>query len=234
VAATQKGSASLLPRKIIGCRRRLRLCPPGLPEILRRLWYAMLLHATIPVARATALHLFLLIVLGFPVSAKAQDARLKNITIATIGKSLAVSLNVEGAFSPEILDILLKGHSVDFSFLISLHRSVNFWFDDTVADHRLIHTIQYDPLKKHFTIFRPWRHGRPIVTPSLEEAQALMTQVEDFQIIALNELQKGTPYELRAKAELHQITLPYKLRYVFYFVALWDLETDWHTVAFIY
>ena len=61
-----------------------------------------------------------------------------------------------------------------------------------------------------------------------------MTQIERLAIIDINRMQKNQQYELRAKAELSRMTLPFYLHYVFYFVSLWDFETDWHSVVFVY
>ena len=35
-------------------------------------------------------------------------------------------------------------------------------------------------------------------------------------------------------AELNKIQLPLYLHYVFFFLSLWDFETDWHSVDFRY
>ncbi|NQT10914.1 MAG: DUF4390 domain-containing protein, partial [Desulfobacteraceae bacterium] len=41
-------------------------------------------------------------------------------------------------------------------------------------------------------------------------------------------------YQIRAKAELGKLTLPFYLHYILFFVSLWDVETDWYTIDFIY
>lgn len=222
--------------RTIGVARRLdrRDNQSGALAFLRRFYCKRLPLVLLPHLRTIALILLLQIVFGIPVSAKAQDARLKNITIATTDKFLAVSLNVDGAFSPKIMDSLKQGDPVSFSFYIILYQNENLWFDKKLVARRLVNTIMYDPQKKRFTISRLWRQKETIVTTSWDEAQELMTRVEDFNVFALNDLHKGTLYDLRAKAVLHPVTLPYNLRYIFYFVSLWDIETDWHTVVFEY
>lgn len=39
---------------------------------------------------------------------------------------------------------------------------------------------------------------------------------------------------MQAMAELNKIRLPFHLHYVFFFLSLWDFETDWHTIKFTY
>jgi len=41
-------------------------------------------------------------------------------------------------------------------------------------------------------------------------------------------LKPGLPSELRIKAELDAVKLPFHLEYLFFFVSLWDFETKWH------
>jgi len=41
-------------------------------------------------------------------------------------------------------------------------------------------------------------------------------------------MKPGALTYLRIKAELDPIKLPLHLEYLFFFVSLWDFETDWH------
>ena len=176
----------------------------------------------------------LLVVFLIPTAVAAQEARLKNITISSADDKLLVSLEVEGAFTQDVMEAILKGVPADFSFFIKLYRSRSWWFDEELADLDITHTIKYDNLKKEFSVYRSWIDKKPIITSSLAEAQALMTEIKGLPIIDLDRMQKNEQYELRAKAQLSKMTLPFYLHYVFYFVSLWDFETDWHSVVFVY
>jgi hypothetical protein len=41
-------------------------------------------------------------------------------------------------------------------------------------------------------------------------------------------LKPGAPAYFQIKAELDPVRLPLHLEYLFFFVSLWDFETDWH------
>ena len=69
---------------------------------------------------------------------------------------------------------------------------------------------------------------------SFEEAQNLMTDIDSLTIAPLSQLEKGKQYQIRAKAQLNEMTLPLYLHYVLFFVSLWDFETDWYTIDFLY
>jgi len=61
-----------------------------------------------------------------------------------------------------------------------------------------------------------------------------MTEIKGLRIASLNELEKGQTYSVSTKAKLSKVTLPLKLHYVLFFVSLWDFDTDWYSVEFIY
>ena len=73
-------------------------------------------------------------------------------------------------------------------------------------------------------------HQLPMgVTP-----EKLMSEIKSLHIIPLDKLKKGSQYKIKAKAKLNKLTLPYSLHHVRFFVSLWDFETDWYAVDFIY
>lgn len=185
-------------------------------------------------AKLKALLFFFFIVLLLHAPALAEDARLTNITVSNTRDDLLLSLSVEGAFREEMKKAILSGVPATFSFFASLNRVRNFWLDAEVSDIEVTHTIQYDNLKKEFTISRSWEGENTRVTKSFEEAQRLMSEINDIKIIPLNKLKKGKQYQLRVKAEFSKKTLPLYLHYVLFFVSLWDFETDWYTIDFIY
>jgi hypothetical protein len=56
--------------------------------------------------------------------------------------------------------------------------------------------------------------------------------VENLPVIPLWRLQKSQPYHLRLKAELSKVQVPFFIRYIFFFVSMWDFESDWQKVTF--
>jgi hypothetical protein len=61
-----------------------------------------------------------------------------------------------------------------------------------------------------------------------------MTEINSLKIIPLNRLEKDEQYQLSVKAEVSKKTLPLYLHYILFFVSLWDFETDWYAIDFIY
>jgi hypothetical protein len=166
-------------------------------------------------------------------AALAQEARLTDVIVTNTRDDLLVYLTVEGAFTTDMETAIKSGVSATFSFFVNVYRGRNWWFDKKIAAHTITHSIKYDNLKKKYSIQRSWE-AEPQVTQSFSEAQKLMTEVDSLTLIPLATLQKGTAYQIQAKAELSKKTLPLNLHYVLFFISLWDFETDWYTIDFIY
>lgn len=166
--------------------------------------------------------------------AQARDAQLTNIIVTNTRDDFLVYLTVKGAFRDKMKKAILSGVPTTFSFFLTLYEKRNMWLDKKIADVKVTHTIKYDNLKNEFVVYRSWKNGKLERTKSFAEAQKLMTEIDSFKIVPLSRLEKGKQYQLRAKAELNRLTLPLYLHYVLFFVSLWDFETDWYTIDFIY
>jgi hypothetical protein len=164
----------------------------------------------------------------------AQEARLENIIVTNTRDDLLVFLNVEGAFTESMKQAVFSGVRINFTFYINLYNSRNLWLDKKVASVKITHRLKYDNLKKEFILKRSWENNQPVVIESFEEAQKMMCKVDSILLTKLDKLKKGEQYQIRTKAELTKKTLPLNLHQVFFFVSLWDFETDWYTIDFIY
>ena len=178
--------------------------------------------------------IFLGILLLIPNVTFAQEAGLTNIIVTNTRDDLLLYLNVEGAFKAKMKTAILSGVPATFSFFTNLYQVRDLWFDKKIAHIKVTHSIKYNNLKKEFFIRRSWESSEPIVTQSFEEAQKLMTEIDSLKMIPLGKLEKGRQYQIRAKAELNKLTLPFYLHYILFFISLWDFETDWYTIDFIY
>jgi len=163
----------------------------------------------------------------------SQQARITNFVVTSTRDDLLIFLTIEGAFTENMKAAILSGVPTTVSFSISLEKMRNFWLNRKIADKNINHTIKYNPLRKEFTVKRSWER-EPIVTESITEAINLMADIDSLKVAPLSTLEKGVQYQIKAKAKLDKVTLPFHLHYVFFFLSLWDFETDWYTVNFYY
>ncbi|MBW2656045.1 MAG: DUF4390 domain-containing protein [Deltaproteobacteria bacterium] len=163
-----------------------------------------------------------------------ETAVIENIKLANTRDDRLSYFDVKQAFTPKINQAVLNGIPTTFSFYITLYKTGDSWFDKKISDIRIKSTLKYNTLKKEFSILRPWKNEKAVITPSFEEAKSLMTEMDNLTIIPLNQLVKGNEYQLRIKAELDKITLPLSLHTVFFFVSFWNFETNWYLINFTY
>ncbi|MCK5164100.1 MAG: DUF4390 domain-containing protein [Desulfobacula sp.] len=163
-----------------------------------------------------------------------QAAIIKNIKLANTRDDLLTYFDVKKAFTKKINQAVLNGIPTTFSFYITLYKTDGSWFDKKISDIQIKSTLKYNSLKKEFSVLRPWKNEKAIITQSFEDAKSLMTEMDNLKIIALNKLVKGNKYQLRIKAKLDKVTLPLSLHHVFFFVSFWDFETNWYLINFTY
>ena len=186
----------------------------------------------VSIRKSIAVLIVLILLPGFVVF--AQDARLTRITVSNTRDNLLLYLKLEGAFTEKMQQAILSGVPATFSYYVSLHRVRGFWLDKELADIKITNTVEYDNLKKEYTVRRSWKAEQPILTQSFQEAQRFMTEINGLVVYPLEGLKKGGQYQIRTMAEMSKRTLPWKMHYVLFFVSLWDFETDWYTIDFIF
>lgn len=165
----------------------------------------------------------------------AQKARLTDMVVSNTRDDLLLFVKVEGAFTKQMEQAVLNGISTTFSFIVRLEKiNPMFMPNSLVTEQKITHTIKYESLKKQFVVRRSWEDNRALTTQSFEEARKWMSEIKSLRIASLGLLQEGKSYRVRAKAELDTVELPYYLNYVFFFVSLWNFETDWHSIEFGY
>jgi len=170
--------------------------------------------------------LFLLIGI-LPPSAFCQKASIKDVRVKGANGAWKISFDVENCFTEKMEEAIQSGIRTTFTFYIDFYQKRSWWKDRKVASYEFRHTVQYHPIQKNYQVTLEENHSSPVAA-SLEEAKKLMSKVREFQIRPSSPLKPGIPTYFRIKAELDPVRLPLHLEYLFFFVSLWDFETDWH------
>jgi hypothetical protein len=164
-----------------------------------------------------------------------QDARITDVIVTNTRDDLILYFGVEHCFTDELEQAILNGVPTTFTFLAALNRVRNFWKDKNLASLEIRHTVKFNNLKNEFVITRSEDDGRQIVVNTFSEAKKIMAEVENLRIAKIKTLERNYRYQVRIKAELSKITLPFYLHHVFrFFLFLWDFETDWYATDFMY
>jgi len=172
----------------------------------------------------------LAIIFVLPAMAK-NKADIVDIAIGKEGESLEVSFRIRDCFTPKMEEAIRSGVATSFRILVVLEKPGMAWMRSKLLDLALEHTIKYDRLRNEFRITLPEHPDGVVVTKDFDEARLWMSSVKELPVIPLWRLQKKELYQLRLKADLSKLRLPLFFRYIFFFVTLWDFETDWHKAA---
>ncbi|MBW1764542.1 MAG: DUF4390 domain-containing protein [Deltaproteobacteria bacterium] len=166
--------------------------------------------------------------------ALAKKAILSDITVSNTEEDLIVSFKVDDCFTTEMNRAIESGIDTTFTFFIKLYEEQGFLWDKQVADLEISHSIKYDNLKKHYELRLSGNGDKAVIVKDFDKAKKLMADVVALKVTSISNLQKGMSYQLWMMAELDKIRLPFYLHYVFFFLSLWDFETDWYINDFIY
>jgi hypothetical protein len=170
---------------------------------------------------------FLVLCHGGSAPAIARNkADIINTLVAREEPNLKVSFSVQNCFTREMEEAIWSGVVTTFRFLALLERAGFPLVHEKIADVTFEHSIRYDYLQEQPQRLR--------TTYDLNEAKQWMSEVRNLPLIPLWRLQKGETYQLGVKAELSKMELPPFLRYIFFWVALWDFETEWHRETFTF
>ena len=163
-------------------------------------------------------------------SSHAQEASISDFTVSNSEKNLLLYLTVADWFSADMETAIHNGIPITFTFAINLFVKRSKWPDKKIREYEFNHIMEYDSLKKEYLIHRNENDDSKLTT-SLEEAKKLMSEINGFTLLRLDELEPGISYTLRAKAKLARKTMPLYFHYLIPFSSPWDFETDWHELT---
>jgi len=168
-----------------------------------------------------------LVVLFWMSPAYAREAEIRDVLVTHQGDAIIVYARVTNCFTKGMESAIMAGVPTTFTFLLDLNRERNFWYDKKIVGLVIRQTIKYDSVKKLFFVSAGDGRGSTAFQ-DLESAKRAMAEITGTLIIPrnLDSLQK--PYYVMIKAKLDKVRLPLYMEYVFFFVSLWDFETDWY------
>ncbi len=178
--------------------------------------------------------IILLFLLLLPAEALAAQAKITDLLVSNTSDKLLVYLKVENCFTEKMEEAILAGIPTTFTFDIELYRTRGWWVDKKESVLEVRHTIKYDNIKDILYVLSSEEGTEPEQFEKFSKARVAMSEINGVTLAPLAQLIRGEKYYLRVKAKLDEVRLPLHLEYVFFFVSLWDFETDWATQEFIY
>lgn len=163
-----------------------------------------------------------------------REAFIKDIVVSNTKDHVLLYFEVENCFTDEMREAIDSGINTTFTFFVRLHKVNSFWFDEELADLKFSHHIHYNSLKEIYEVSLCENGNKNFEVKDFSRAKKLMSRVVGLKIAELYKLKEGERYRVDIMAELDKVRLPFYLDYLFFFVSLWDFETDWYTLEFSY
>ncbi len=158
---------------------------------------------------------------------------LEDFVISSEDDKISLSLSVANPFDLEIKSLLLNGVSQKISLNVEVSvNSFNLYlvkFDRTLSDNTYIHNIDYDNLKKVFTItISPDK--KPIETDSYKKAVEIASTFKEITLLHKNQIEIDRIYQVETQTEIREVSLPFHLEYLFFFLSAWDRKSNSYTL----
>ena len=128
---------------------------------------------------------------------------------------------------------ILAGVPTTFTFFVDLYQERSRWLDKKIDSLVVRHTIKYDNVKRLFYVSTNG-NKEYVSFHDLESAKRAMADLNGAAVTPLKALKRNEYYYILLKAKLDKVRLPLNMEYIFFFVSLWDFETDWARGGFFY
>ena len=160
----------------------------------------------------------------------AQDATIKDFTVSNSDTQLSLYLTVTDCFTDDMEVAIHNGIPATFTYYVDIYRKRSNWPDKKIRKYEFNHILEFDSLKKEYRIQRDEKNDSKLTT-SLDEAKVLMSEINGFKMLPLEEIDSKASYIIKVKAKLARKTLPLYIHYLIPFTSLWDFETEWHELT---
>ena len=166
--------------------------------------------------------LLLLVLIAPDRSAASPKPEIVGIQGQVRGKEARVRFTLNNAFTPEMVEALNSGIEISFRTVVRVEKVYKRWFDATVGELKFSRSVRYDSLSR---VYRLHRGAGEELLHDVHAALAGMTQYEI--VVPLNgDAERGKGYRVYIRSRLDKVGLSERLKSIFFFSSLWDVETE--------
>ena len=177
----------------------------------------------------------LMIIAGPALAGSKKTPVIEGINLSQGKENVLLTTSLSAELDEFMKEALKGGVPLTFRFKIRLTRKGSILGEKLVRSEKLIHVLQYNPVKQLYQ-FTGQGYAEPLVRTTKDESEALtwMKGVHRWPLYPLEELKRGTRYRVRVMATLDSVELPSVFGYLFFFTSIFNRETPWVQVDFTY
>ncbi len=166
---------------------------------------------------------------ALPILSCVRDAAITDMLVTHNRENVVLYAKLVNCFTKDMDAAILAGVPTTFTLIIDLYRERSHWFDEKVSRKVVKQTVQYDSVKKIFSVSST--EGTKATFQDFDGAKRAMAELSGIIVAPLKSMDKAETFYVMAKAKLDTVRLPLHMENVF---SLWDFETDWHRQRFVY
>ena len=153
----------------------------------------------------------------------------KQAAIHAIPQGYVLDAELDIVLNPTLEDALSKGINLYFLLELEVDRPRNWWLDEGIAEPVRKMRIYYHLLLRRYVVETGYLTK---TTATLDEALAILGQVENWQVMERGTLRTGQRYDARLRLRLDTAKLPKPLSIGAVTSDNWALVTPWHNWSF--
>jgi hypothetical protein len=168
-----------------------------------------------------------------PLHSEARVAKFADLLITNNAEQILVYARVTDCFTNSMEAAILAGVPTTFTFLFDFYQERPFWWDKIIFRCDIQHTIKYDNVKKIFQVSST-NSKESATFQTFDAAKRAMADLSGIVVAPVKTMVRDKSYYVKMKAKLDHVRLPLHMEYLFFFVSLWDFETDWYRQKVVY
>jgi len=139
----------------------------------------------------------------------------------------------QGCFQKEILDTILAGIPITYTFQVKVYQPVTLWFDREISSLMLTRKIQYDNLKNEYLVTLNGRQSTTKVLVDFSEVKKMIENVNETVLVSSDLFKKNDLYYLKYHLDIKAESaadLPLPLEYLLSLLPWGQSKTGWSTI----
>lgn len=162
----------------------------------------------------------------------SDDIELHSFEVSRRGGEFLFSARVSVPVDEEVRSALATGVVIYLRLQAVVERKSKYWFDEGVRDLRVQRELSWSALSERYVLryeSRKGEAGRQQTFSTLEDALVAAGVVDNWPIIAEDELDPGSTYEFSMRAGLRRGRMPSTLKDLTFWTRYWNHRSEWQS-----
>jgi len=162
----------------------------------------------------------------------SDDIELHSFNVSTSGGWFRFSARASVPVDEEVRSALATGVTINLKLRALVEKKSKYWFDEGVKDLQVQRELSWNALSERYVLrygSGEGEAGRQQTFSTLEDALMAAGIVENWPIVAENELDADATYEFSMQASLRRGRMPTTLKDLTFWTRYWNHRSEWQS-----